>query len=64
MAFVSNINNWWYDSGATIHICNDKKQFKNYEVVVEGHEVLMGNHNDIKVHAKEPSKPILLRKRN
>ena len=24
MASVSNTNNWWYDSSATIHICNDK----------------------------------------
>ena len=35
MASVSNTNDWWYDLGATIHICNDKNQFKNYEVVAQ-----------------------------
>ena len=33
IAYVSNTNDWWYDLGLTIHICNDKNQFKNYEVV-------------------------------
>ena len=32
IASVSNTNDWWYDLGATIHICNDKNQFKHYEV--------------------------------
>ena len=45
MAYVSNTNDWWYDSGATIHICNDKNQFKNYEVAAQGHEVLIANNN-------------------
>ncbi|KAL0290393.1 UNVERIFIED_CONTAM: hypothetical protein Sangu_2576400 [Sesamum angustifolium] len=34
---------WWYDSGATVHVCNDKNQFKHYEDVAEGQQVLMGN---------------------
>ena len=38
--------------GATIHICNDKNQFKHYEVAAQGHEVLMRNNNAIKVHGK------------
>ena len=50
IASVSNTNDWWYDS--TIHICNDKNQFKHYEVATQGHEVLMGNNNAIKVHGK------------
>ena len=52
IVFVSNTNDWLYVSGQTIHICNDKNQFKNYEVVAQGHEVLMGNNNTIKVHGK------------
>ncbi|KAH7676279.1 RNA-directed DNA polymerase protein, partial [Dioscorea alata] len=52
MAAFSNTNGWWYDSGATIHICNDKNLFKDYEIAADGHEVLMGNHNAVKVHGK------------
>ncbi|XP_071920799.1 uncharacterized protein [Coffea arabica] len=40
---------WWYDSGATVHVCNDKSQFKTYEEVPDGHKVLMGNHDTAKV---------------
>lgn len=43
---------WWYDSGATVHVCDDKSQFKTYEEVPDGHEVLMGNHNTTKVLGK------------
>ena len=52
IASVSNTNDWWYDSGATIDICNDKNQFKHYEVAAQGHEVLMRNNNAVKVHGK------------
>ena len=33
---------WWYDSGAGVHVCNDKDQFKDYEIL-EGHEVVVAN---------------------
>ena len=52
IASISNTNDWWYDLGETIHICNDNNQFKNYEVAAQGHEVLMGNNNVVKVHGK------------
>ncbi|KAG6526044.1 hypothetical protein ZIOFF_016019 [Zingiber officinale] len=42
MATPSSSKDWWYDSGATIHVCSDKDQFKTYEVL-EGHEVIMAN---------------------
>ena len=42
---------WWYDSGAAIHVCNDKNQFKSYELL-EGHEVVMANGVRAKVHGK------------
>jgi len=45
-------NDWWYDSGANIHICNNKNHFKDYEVVEDGKEVLMGNYNVAKVMGK------------
>ncbi|XP_072066951.1 uncharacterized protein [Arachis hypogaea] len=39
---------WWLDSGATVHVCNDRNQFKTYEEV-NNREVLMGNDNSAKV---------------
>uniref|UniRef100_A0A2N9EFL2 Uncharacterized protein n=1 Tax=Fagus sylvatica TaxID=28930 RepID=A0A2N9EFL2_FAGSY len=46
---VENSSKWWYDSGATIHVCNNKTLFKEYVEVGNGLEVLMGNHNTTKV---------------
>ena len=42
---------WWYDSGVAIHVCNDKNQFKNYEIL-EKHKVVMANGVRAKVHGK------------
>uniref|UniRef100_A0A2N9GCP6 Uncharacterized protein n=1 Tax=Fagus sylvatica TaxID=28930 RepID=A0A2N9GCP6_FAGSY len=39
----------WYDSGATIHVCNNKMLFKEYVEADNGLKVLMGNHNTAKV---------------
>ena len=39
---------WWLDSGATVHVCNNREQFKTYAETVD-REVLMGNHNSAKV---------------
>ncbi|KAL0375666.1 UNVERIFIED_CONTAM: hypothetical protein Scaly_0684200 [Sesamum calycinum] len=36
---------WLYDSGATVHVCNDKNQFKHYEDAAKGQQVLMKNTN-------------------
>ncbi|KAH7851050.1 hypothetical protein Vadar_006695 [Vaccinium darrowii] len=42
LAVVSEVNiigdaeNWWIDSGAIKHVCNDKRFFANYEVVDDG----------------------------
>jgi len=52
MAASTKSSDWWYDSGATIHVCNNKSQFKNYEEAVDGQEVLMGNSNTAKVMGK------------
>ena len=43
---------WWLDSGATIHICNDKNKFKNYVQLTQPEEVLMGDHVIAKVQGK------------
>lgn len=49
MATAIKSSDWWFDCGATVHVCNDKNQFKVYEDAAVGHEVLMGNHNKSKV---------------
>ena len=52
MAAVTTSKDWWYDSGATIHVCNNKNQFMDYEIAEDGQEVLMGNSNSAKVVGK------------
>ncbi|CAL1413330.1 unnamed protein product [Linum trigynum] len=49
MAGVMTSADWWYDSGATAHICNKRAMFKDYTESTEGHEVLLGDHRTIKV---------------
>lgn len=51
MATTEKSCEWWLDSGATIHVCNDRLQFKGYEKV-ENREVLMGNNQAVKVHGQ------------
>ena len=46
---AENSSKWWYDYGATIHVCNNKTLFKEYVEAGNGLEVLMGNHNTAKV---------------
>lgn len=43
---------WWIDSGATKHVCKDKKLFKTYEPVEEGTNVYMGNSSIAQVQGK------------
>ena len=31
MAVIANSFDWWFDSGATVYLCNNKKQFKTYD---------------------------------
>ena len=45
-------NDWWYDSGSTVHVCNDKNLFKDYQVAAPNEIVLMGNHNTSDVLGK------------
>ena len=33
---VQNTNEWWVDTGATRHICSDKKLFSTYQCVEYG----------------------------
>ena len=52
MAASTKTTDWWCDSGATIHVCNNKILFKDFEDVANGQELLMGNQNTAKVFGK------------
>lgn len=49
MVSVTVSSDWWYDSGATSHVCNNKALFKAYKESREGHEVMMGDQHTSKV---------------
>ncbi|GJZ72872.1 glucose-6-phosphate isomerase 1, chloroplastic, partial [Tanacetum coccineum] len=44
MASVTTTDDWWYDSGATTHVCNNRDLFKTYKETEDGHEVMMGDN--------------------
>ena len=39
----SNLKEWWIDTGATHHVCFDKKMFSTFEPIETGEKVFMGN---------------------
>nr|GEZ42251.1 hypothetical protein [Tanacetum cinerariifolium] len=54
MASVTTTDDWWYDSGATKHVCNNRDLFKTYKETEDGHEVMMGdNHTSKEKTTKE-----------
>ena len=40
------------DTGATRHICSDKKMFSSYEAINDGEQLFMGNSSTSKVEGK------------
>ena len=52
MAIITNLFNWCFDTGAMLHVCNYKAQFKTYEKSSIELKVLVGIHNKAKVHGK------------
>ena len=50
----SNPKEWWIDTGATRHVCSDKKMFSTFEPIETGEKVFMGNSvtSDIKRQGK------------
>nr|GEZ97572.1 hypothetical protein [Tanacetum cinerariifolium] len=42
-------NDWWYDSGTTTHVCNNRDLFKTYKKTKDGHKVMMGDNYTSKV---------------
>lgn len=51
MATATKSVDWWYDSGATVHVCHERRLFKDYKEI-EGQEVIMGNNVPAKVLGK------------
>jgi len=49
MAILGNSSDLWYDSSASVHVCNNRAHFKEYKEANNGRKVLMGNHNTTKV---------------
>ncbi|GKB76911.1 hypothetical protein Tco_0943806, partial [Tanacetum coccineum] len=50
---TARTDDWWYDSGATTHVCNNKDLFKTYRETEDGHEVMMDDNHTSKVIAQE-----------
>lgn len=55
-AVVTEVNNvednqktWWYDTGATIHVCIDKDMFATYRKCNSEERLLMGNTGSSKI---------------
>nr|GEU84570.1 putative reverse transcriptase, RNA-dependent DNA polymerase [Tanacetum cinerariifolium] len=49
MGSVTTIDDWWYDFGATTHVCNNRDLFKTYMKTKDGHEVMIGDNHTSKV---------------
>ena len=45
-------NDWWYDSDATIHTCNNKNHFKEYKAAKDEQKIMIENYNAAKVMRK------------
>ena len=50
MAIITNPSDWWFDSGAMLHVYNYKTYFKTYKESSIELEVLVGIHSKTKVH--------------
>ncbi|XP_016652450.1 PREDICTED: uncharacterized protein LOC107881912 [Prunus mume] len=49
---VSNTEEWWVDTGATRHICSDRKMFTTYQQLNQGEQLFMGNSSASKVEGQ------------
>ena len=45
----SNTKEWWVDTGATRHVCSDKKMFSSYHSIDNGEQLFMSNSSSSKV---------------
>ena len=44
----SNTKEWWVATGATRHVCSDKKMFSSYHSIDNGEQLFMGNSSSSK----------------
>ena len=48
----SNPKEWWIDTGATRHVCYDKKMFSTFEPIEAGEKVFMGNSSTSEINGQ------------
>ena len=48
----SNTKEWWVDTGATRHVCSDKKMFSSYQTIDNGEQLFMSNSSSSKVEGQ------------
>ncbi|KAL6140530.1 hypothetical protein ACLB2K_058829 [Fragaria x ananassa] len=48
----SNPKEWWLDTGATRHVCADKKMFFKFESTTDGEIMYMGNSATFVIEGK------------
>ena len=48
----SNTKEWWVDTGATHHVCSDKKMFSSYQTIDNGEQLFMGNSSSSMVEGQ------------
>ena len=48
----NNTKEWWVDTGATRHVCLDKKMFSSYKSIDNGEQLFMGNSSSSKVEGQ------------
>lgn len=46
---LEDVSEWWIDSGATRHVCNNRNSFTTYKPVEEGIVLYMGNSSSANV---------------
>ncbi|KAK9755806.1 hypothetical protein RND81_01G052000 [Saponaria officinalis] len=44
-----DIASWWIDSGASRHVCNDRRYFKTFKEIIDGNVLYMGNESTVKI---------------
>ena len=49
---TTNDVDWWFDTGATKHICNSRRKFVSYQKVNETEPMFMGNGTSSKIEGK------------
>ena len=48
----SNTKEWWLDTGATHHVCSDKKMFSSYHNIDNGEQLFMGKSSSSKIEGQ------------